>query len=104
PPTASSDRVCAPCAAGTFSATSNATSCQAWTNCQPGTRVNQAGTSTTNRTCTACGNSTFSTSQNAASCQPWRTCSATQYQSSAPSATQDRVCANLTVCGNENQY
>jgi hypothetical protein len=46
-----SDRVCSPCAAGTYSSTANASSCTSWTTCTAGEYESAAGTSTSDRVC-----------------------------------------------------
>jgi hypothetical protein len=51
PGTAANDRVCAPCAAGTFSAKINATECSPWSACWPGDVETEPGTATADRSC-----------------------------------------------------
>jgi hypothetical protein len=46
-----SDRICTPCAAGTYSSTANASSCTAWTTCTANEYEDAAGTSTSDRVC-----------------------------------------------------
>ncbi len=56
------DRSCAPCAAGTFSATSNAPSCALWTVCPAGEVEAAPGSSTSDRTCMSGWTRQFGTS------------------------------------------
>ncbi len=51
PGSASSNRVCSPCVADTFSSTTNAPSCTSWTTCAPGTFVQTPGTASSDRVC-----------------------------------------------------
>lgn len=51
PPLATKDRSCTGCAAGTFSATENATVCQAWRTCGAGESQAMAGTAKTDVVC-----------------------------------------------------
>jgi hypothetical protein len=51
--TATTDRECAPCEAGSFSSVDNASSCTPWTVCSPGYIQAEPGTATRNRTCTS---------------------------------------------------
>jgi hypothetical protein len=73
--TATADRTCTACEAGTFSTTTNAASCTAWSTCAEGTYASVAATASNDRVCTA-----------------WTECSPTQYQTQAGTASQDRVC------------
>lgn len=94
---ATTDRSCSPCAAGRFSTTQNAASCQTWQNCSAGKYVETAGSSTADRVCTNCASGAFSTTQNAASCTTWSTCAAPNYyMSTAGSPTTNRVCTACT--------
>lgn len=69
------DRSCAPCAAGTFSSTVNASACE------------------------PCPAGSFAAVPGAVACSPWRTCGAMEYEAAAPSDTSDRVCEAVTECG-----
>ncbi len=92
---ATTDRECAACAAGSFSATENAASCTPWTTCAAGTYVSSAGSATADRTCAACGSGTYSAAENASACTAWSTCAAGTYVSTPGSDSSDRVC---TAC------
>src|SRR5204863_8671158 len=48
---ASTDRICTPCANGRFSTTQNAATCKAWTVCTARQNQTQAGTSTSDVVC-----------------------------------------------------
>jgi len=78
--------------AGTFSNTSNATTCTAYAECSAGTYVETSGTPTSNAVCADCAPGSFSAMSNAASCQTWTSCPADTYVSNTPSALVDRVC------------
>src|SRR5690606_1480465 len=76
---ATTDRSCAACGAGTFSTVTNAVACSDWTDCQPGTYVSQAGTSSSNRQCAACPEGTTTHAENATMCsaeEPETSCAA----------------------------
>jgi hypothetical protein len=73
---ATSDRKCVACTAGTFSVVANALACAPWTACEPGSFVSASGSSTTDRTCGACPAGTYASAPNQASCQPHGSCPA----------------------------
>jgi hypothetical protein len=73
---ATADRQCIACAAGTFSVAGNASACAPWTACEPGSFVNTNGSSSTDRTCVACPAGTYANAPNQASCQPHGSCPA----------------------------
>ena len=50
-PTATTDRVCQTCEAGTFNTTANAVSCTGWATCNAGTYVSNAPSATLDRVC-----------------------------------------------------
>jgi hypothetical protein len=95
--TATTDRSCAACEAGTFSTTTNAASCTAWGTCAAGTYASTAGTASSDRVCTACPAGTFSATNNAASCTAKTTCTPGQHIATAGTTTTDRTC---TACEN----
>jgi hypothetical protein len=94
--TATSDRLCSPCAADSFSTGTNATECTAWTECGAGLHVDVAGTASGDRTCAPCASGTFSLGPNDASCAAWRDCQPGTFVSNTPSATEDRLCKPCT--------
>jgi len=97
--TASTDRECARCDAGTFSAAANSAECAEWSECEPGQYVVSAGSSSIDRKCAACARESFSTAQNSASCRAWTTCTwARTGTGKAGSPTTD------AVCGDPNPY
>jgi TNFR/NGFR cysteine-rich region len=65
---ATTDRACAACGGGTFSATNNAASCASWTVCTAGQHVVNSGSATSNRTCAACAAGSYSSASNQATC------------------------------------
>jgi formylglycine-generating enzyme len=92
---ATTNRTCSSCAAGSYSTGTNAASCTTCTTCNAGTYASTACSATTNRACTACGADSYSTGTNAASCTTCATCNAGTYASTACSATTNRAC---TAC------
>ncbi len=90
---ATSDRVCAACAAGTFSAELNATSCVAHSVCSAGSSVETAPSERNDRTCSPCALDAFSDVENAEVCVEHAVCAAGTFVLAAPTATSDRVCA-----------
>jgi hypothetical protein len=127
-PTATSDRVCAPCdEACTYCDGPSAADCLACpagsylspggclelSTCGTGQYQATAPTATTDRvcaTCTICTGTEYEVvacadGDGAADrvCAPLTECGLGQYQSTAPTATSDRVCATCAVC-NAGQY
>jgi hypothetical protein len=98
--TATSDRKCAACDAGTFSAENNASVCEAWTACTPGQYVSEAGNDTKEQRCTGCTSGSYSAAADASACAVWSDCEAGTYVSNTPSATVDRVC---TPCAEDTR-
>lgn len=72
--TATSDRTCAACAAGTFSTTPNTAACADWSDCAGGQYVTTAGAANANRVCAVCPVGEYSIVTNATSCTAWPTC------------------------------
>ncbi|MGB0647813.1 MAG: zinc-dependent metalloprotease family protein, partial [Bradymonadia bacterium] len=99
---ATSDRVCTPCADGTYDNDSEPTTecvaCSA--TCEAGATETQACTATTDRVCTPCADGTYDNDSDpltaCVSCSS--TCEAGATETQACSATADRVCTN---CGEE---
>lgn len=98
PGTTTTNRVCGPCATGSFSTMTNAPSCTTYTACTAGQYVSTAGTSTTDQSCSPCNTGFFTATQNQTSCAPWTTCTTDTYESAAPSLSSDRVCSNYRSC------
>jgi hypothetical protein len=94
-PTASTDRKCAPCDSGTFSAMFNASACTTWKTCGVGETESVAPSSTNDRVCSACGAGKYSKN---GTCTNLTVCSATQYESKAPTASTDRECMTVSTC------
>ncbi len=92
-PTATSDRVCAPCERETFSEVDGATACTPWNVCASGSYVTVAPTATSDRACADCDDGFFSAVENAAACEAWTVCAAGAFEMASPSASADRVCA-----------
>ena len=69
-----------------------ATECEAWTECESGEFVSQAGSGTSDRQCAVCEGGTYSTTRNAASCEAWTECESGEFVSAAGSGTSDRQC------------
>ena len=104
--TATADRACSVCAAGSFSTTENASSCTPWMTCEAGQYLSGEGTATADRTCSGCATGSFSTTEDISSCTVWTTCEAGSYVSNTPSATADRSCtpcASTTYSSGPNQ-
>ena len=93
--TVTQDRRCSPCAAGTFTAETNAGACRPWSICPAGTLLREAGSEVADRVCIPCPSGSFSTSDNAITCQPWADCPPGQFVSQPGSADSDRQC---TTC------
>lgn len=70
--------------------------CVGFTDCGPGTFVEQPGTAASDQVCSACPSGTFSSTTNAPTCDKWKVCDAGTFVSSVPSPMTDRQC---TVCG-----
>ncbi|MEM9861534.1 MAG: hypothetical protein AAF938_07960 [Myxococcota bacterium] len=87
-----SDRVCAQCEEGTFSAVFNAVSCEPFTECAPGSFVFAAGSSRADRVCAPCAARFYSAGANADSCLRWTDCSPGSRMGTPGTAVSDRVC------------
>lgn len=94
--TATTDRSCSPCGAGTYSTAMNSTACTAFTTCSPGSFVQTAGTATADRACAACANETYSTATNATGCVAQTVCQPGSFVSAPASATTARTCASCS--------
>jgi|GEM_PF-3212325 len=67
--------------------------CTAWTDCDPGSFVSVAGSTTADRQCEACtAFRDYSSAVNASACTALSECGAGQYVAAAPSLSSDRVC------------
>ena len=88
--TATTDRVCAICPAGTVSTTLNAVGCTSWDRCVPGEQVGTGATG--DRRCQACPSGWFSTTFDAASCTAWQSCAPGTFVADPPSSREDREC------------
>jgi len=79
-------------AGGEFTTTLDATQCDSWQTCQPGT-YKVDGTATTDATCSACLEGKFTKTLDATQCDPWQTCPANQVTNFG-SATTDSHCTD----------
>jgi hypothetical protein len=105
--TDTTDRVCVPCGAETYSGVANGDLCTPWTNCSSGQYISTNGTSSSDRVCSNCGLGKFSASTNAYSCADWRNCVAGQKIASNGTATSDRICeacptGTFSIATNQN--
>ncbi|NOY90597.1 MAG: hypothetical protein GXP55_05250 [Deltaproteobacteria bacterium] len=96
-PSSTSERVCAPCDAGTFSVSVNASSCEAWSACDFGTFVSLVGTSTTDRQCAPCPEGTGSWGENQPSCVSLAACPPGTYETMPGSVSTPPICAACNV-------
>ena len=94
-PTATGDRACAPCAAGKFSGAVNAAQCTTWSQCASGETESVAPTLTSDRVCSKCGAGKY---ESAGQCLSLTACTSSQYESTAATASSDRKCSALTSC------
>jgi MYXO-CTERM domain-containing protein len=78
----SADRVCAACAAGSFSSSPNQSTCLPWSTCASTEFESSAGSPTVDRTCTAC-----------------RRCAPEDVEVTACTANSDTVCAPVLDAG-----
>ena len=109
PGTAGKD--CTPCDAGSFCAGGTApavgcadgthdhdgdpkTACVAWSECEPGSFVQRAGSRTEDRACSPCDPGTFSTGANAMTCEAWTSCPAGTYVSVQGTTVANQVCSS----------
>jgi len=90
--TATTDRECEACAAGTFSAVQNADACEAWVDCEAGEYVSIEGDEESDRECEACEAGTFSDEENAAECDAWLDCEPGEFVEVEPAEDSDRTC------------
>jgi hypothetical protein len=93
---ATSDRTCAPCTSGTFSATENAASCSSWAICLPGTYVSNSPSATQDRKCLACADGSYTSQENQSICLLSGDCPAGTAESSPGTATSKPDCAPCT--------
>lgn len=85
-----------PCPTGTWDHDSDPdTDCEAWTQCDPGERVDEAGTPSSDRTCASCEDGTYSDQENSASCIAWTECPSGVAQ--AATATEDQTCESPAI-------
>ena len=89
------NRMCAPCANGTFSSQPNSDTCKAWKTCASGETESVAPALTSDRVCSACGSGKYSLN---GTCTTLTECAATEYESKAASATSDRTCKAISDC------
>ncbi len=92
PPTAETDRKCAPCESGHWDHDQDFhTACSAWSDCLPGWSA-VPGSATTDRACVPCAEGTFADARNSEECVPWTECSVGDAEAQAGSADHDRIC------------
>ena len=87
------DRICATCPSGTFSAAANSVSCTSWSVCNPGNYVSVAPSATTDRGCARCPAGTLTSSANQSSCLASEDCPAGTVQTGSGTASSAPVCA-----------
>ncbi len=93
--TATTDRTCSPCAAGTFSAGNNAGTCSPWSTCPVGSSITSGASATADRACSTCPAGQFSATMNATACTAWSDCAPGTFVSALPTKEVDRSC---TAC------
>ena len=115
-PTQTTDTVCKPCQAGTFTAEKNLfPACTSFTVCGPNEQATggsdkadrtctsltpcAAGTSSTTgfQPCTPCAEGTFAEGTGSTSCTAWTTCTSDQIMTEG-TATSNRTCTDATPC------
>jgi len=94
-PTGTTNRACAPCAAGTFSSQPNTAMCKAWKTCSAGETESVAPDLTSDRVCSACGTGKYSLN---GTCTALTECTGSQYESKAATSTADRTCTAVSDC------
>lgn len=90
---ATHQRMCSPCAEGSYSTMANAAFCATWATCYASEYVDLTPTSSSNRVCENCPAEHFSLTLNAVTCSAWRDCPAGT-RSSTPSSSADRLCTS----------
>jgi hypothetical protein len=88
-PDTTRDRVCEPCAAGTYTAGTNSAACSS---CLPGHYLEPLGAGVS--VCKPCAGDTFSSTTNATSCTSRTTCPIGTYVTGSSTASSDRSCAS----------
>lgn len=109
---ATSDRACAACGSGSFSAATNAAVCALWSTCLAGTFVGNTPSSTVDRVCTQCHDGQYSSGSNQSQCLDQGSCAAGSVQTAPGTSTSAAVCqvcaagqycaggtSRATVCG-----
>lgn len=90
--TSTTDRTCAPCLIGTFTASNDLTACAPHTECATGSYVASSGSAFRDRTCASCPTGTYSGQVDAPACTPYGMCEAGTYVADPGSASIDRTC------------
>ncbi len=90
--TESTDRTCAACESGTFSAAPNQAACVAWSNCVNGNYVSAAGTTASDRVCAACPAGTYADQPNQSVCLAQGACPAGTVETAPATASTPAVC------------
>ena len=101
---ATSDRVCAGCASGSYSLVDNAEGCWAWTDCASGTFVESEGSSTVDRRCAACPEGRYTSGENQAQCLEDELCAAGTVQThpgTSGSPAECELCVAGEYCAGE---
>lgn len=106
PGTYLADQECLACEGDTYSSTEDATVCESWSTCEPGTYVSVPGSSTSDRVCDGCTSGTFSASEDAEICETWSECELGYLEAVPGSSSADRTCAfdEWTLQFGENAY
>lgn len=89
---ATKDRACEDCNAGSFGLEANAAQCQSFTECAPGSRVAVEGSVASDRVCEACPSASFTAKANQDECEPWTVCKPGEYIAEQGTAKRDQQC------------
>ena len=91
--TATTDRVCAACATGSYSSITNQAACVTPSDCVPGAQVITPGTSTTPYVCSPCTGGTYDDDSNwLTACVPITICQPGTHVVTNATATSDAIC------------
>ena len=96
---AATDRVCTPCAEGTYQDEANQEECKPVTKCLAGTKQLTLPSTFADRQCVACDGIRFYQDQNASLvCKPTTQCQANQFVQVAATPSSDNECRDLFKC------
>ncbi len=94
---ATTDRSCAPCASGTYSAGRNEAMCTEWSTCSAGEYVVSAPSATADRACAACPSGTYTSGPNQSACVEAEACPPGTFESAPGSPTSSPTCDRCPV-------